>query len=124
MSGCNHKTMRSPRLACLFAFAGLFLSSLDCYGAWITSKQARKCCNSGQCSRANPDPCCKNAPSDAQQSFVAQQQIHVHPPLVTLGVLSPCAGPLQSTMLVHRFVMGSDIPPPLEFRSNSLPLLI
>src|SRR5215472_7811724 len=116
--------MRTSRLAALLAFAALVVNSLDCYGAWLTSKQARECCSSGHCSSAKPDPCCQTAPSGGHQNFISQQKVDNHPLFVTLEFVSPSAIPLLSAVSVHQFVIGSDIPPPLEFSALSLPLLI
>ena len=61
----------------LIAILGLIASSFDCYGVWVMSKQARDCCNSGHCSPANHDPCCKTAPSGTNQYLVKQQNVHL-----------------------------------------------
>ena len=121
---CHAKAMEIRRLALLIGILGLFANSLDCYGAWIMSKQARDCCNSGHCSPANHDPCCKTAPSGGNQLFVAHEKAPVNPPIMALGVVVISAVPLPISMPAHRFGIGSDIPPPLAFRSTSLPLLI
>jgi hypothetical protein len=113
-----------PRLALFLAALGLVLNSLDCYGAWLVNKQARECCKSGHCSRSNPDPCCKTAFPGAHQSFAGQQKIQIQPTLAIGGVTFPMAAPLLSATCAHEFLVGSDISPPLDFRSNSLPLLI
>jgi hypothetical protein len=115
--------MELRRLVLLIAIAGLLVNSLDCYGAWITSNQARDCCNSGYCSPANPDPCCKTAPS-GQQALVGQQKVHIDPLIVSLAVISQAAVALPSAMADAPFVVGSDLPPPPKVRSQNLPLLI
>src|SRR5262245_10021126 len=116
--------MRTSRLAALLAFAALVVNSLDCYGAWITSKQARECCSSGHCSSAKPDPCCHTAPSASHPNFISQQKVDNHPLFVTLALVSPSPVPLLSAVFLRQFQIGSDIPPPLESRALSLPLLI
>jgi hypothetical protein len=121
---CNSRTMELRRVALFIAIAGLFANSLDCYGAGILSQQARECCNSGHCSAANPDPCCKTAPSGAHQALVSQPKVHVDPVIVMVAVVSLSTVPLPSAMPGAPFVVGSDLPPPPKITSQNLPLLI
>lgn len=118
----NLKQMR--RLALLMGILGLLANSFECYGAWMMSKQARDCCNSGHCSPANHDPCCKNAPSGSIQAFVSQHKSEVSPTVVAVAVLPVTDSSSASTFVPHQSLGGSDISPPLGFRTNSLPLLI
>lgn len=116
--------MEFRRLLVLVAVAGLLANSLDCYGAWITSKQARRCCNSGHCSPANHDPCCKIAPAGGSQPLLAQQNVHVTPPIASVSVAAQAMLPILAAAPKLQPIVGCDMPPPLEFRSTSLPLLI
>jgi len=121
---CNARTMELRRVVFFIAIAGLFANSLDCYGAGMTSKEARDCCNSGHCSPANPDPCCKTVPSGAHQDLVGQQKVHIDPLILTVAVVSQSAVTVPSVMPDAPFVVGSDLPPPPKVRSQNLPLLI
>lgn len=116
------KLMR--RLALLIGILGLLANSFDCYGAWIISKQARDCCKSGHCSRTNHDPCCSAAPSGSNQLFVSQHKVNLSPAIVAVAVMAITVRPTANALILHQPLVGSDIPPPLAFRSDSLPLLI
>ena len=112
------------RLALLIGILGLLANSFACYGAGLLSKQARDCCNSGHCSPANHDPCCKTAPSGSNQLFVSQQKIHIVAPIVAIVVTVTSVVPDAIALSLDRPLIGSDIPPPLGFQGSSLPLLI
>lgn len=121
---CKSNVVTARRLAFLAAVIALVFSSLDCYGASITSREARRCCHSGHCSPSNPDPCCKIPPAGFRPAFVGQSRIDVQPTLVIMAVAAP---PVVSPLTVtppHEIEIALGIPPPLEFRSDSLPLLI
>jgi hypothetical protein len=115
--------MEMRRFVWLIAVAGLLLNSLDCYGAWIVSKQARECCNSGHCSAANLSPCCQAAPSGAHLALVGQPKADGHAPMPAI-VAQSAVQLVIAPSAQHQFAIRLDIPPPLEFRSSSLPLLI
>ena len=120
-----HATLvKLRRLAWFIAVVGLLVNSLDCYGASLISKQARDCCNSGHCSPANHDPCCKSAPSGAGHLLLGQQKVHVEPLVVTIAVLSPFAATFLRDDPAYRVMPPPDISPPFEIGNNSLPLLI
>jgi hypothetical protein len=116
--------MRARRLAFLAALLGLVLTSLDCYGAWITSPEARRCCHSGHCSPSNPDPCCKIPPAGIHPAFVGRARVDVYPTIVVMAVVAPLVGTPWAAAPPRQIEISLGIPPPLEFRSDSLPLLI
>jgi hypothetical protein len=105
------------------ALAGVLLNALDCYGAWITSKQARDCCRSGHCSPANHDPCCKISPSPASQVTVHQQKTQFAPPAIAAAAVAAPAAPLAAVVW-RRIAVDVDASPPHGLRANNLPLLI
>src|ERR1700734_593143 len=91
----------------LVALAGLLLNSLDCYGAWLTGAQARKCCASGHCSPANRDSCCKNSPAGASQAFKLQPKASVPAPIPHIVGLIPPPVDLLATVRLERLGVGS-----------------
>ena len=119
---CHSGGMEMRRFVWLMAVAGLLLNSLDCYGAWIVSRQARECCNSGRCSPANLTACCKAAPSGAHLALTGQPKVDSQAPVP--AVVAQFAVPVPITTAARQVTIGMDLPPPLEFRSSSLPLLI
>jgi hypothetical protein len=107
------------------ALACLLLNALDCYGAWLTSAQARKCCASGHCSPSNLDSCCKNAPAGTSQALELHPKTSVPEPIPTVAALIATPVDLFVGTRFERITPGSDDhPPPREFLNNSLRLRI
>lgn len=122
---CNSQAMRRGRIALLFALTALFLNSLDCYGAWMTSSQARDCCRKGHCSPAKGDPCCKNSPAQSGNALQARAQAPVAPQMASSLAL-PEAGLATVALLRASRVEApvSGLPPPLGPVASPIPLLI
>jgi hypothetical protein len=116
--------MRSGRAALLFALAALFVNSLDCYGAWITSSQARDCCRKGHCSPASGDPCCKGSLTQSGHALQPQKRIPVQPQ-ISAALLIPENGQATVALQTNRLdASANDLPPPLRLVGNLVPLLI
>jgi hypothetical protein len=116
--------MRSGRAALLFALAALFVNSLDCYGAWITSSQARDCCRKGHCSPASGDPCCKGPLTQSGHALQPQKRIPVQPQ-ISVALLIPENGQATVALQTNRLdASANDLPPPLRLVGNLVPLLI
>ena len=105
----------------LLALAGLLVNALDCYGAWLTSRQARKCCGSGHCSASNLDSCCKNAATGSTQALEAASKNSVQRPMLSMAAPS-----VEMILLAVIPVSTADEshPPPLDLPKDNFPLLI
>jgi hypothetical protein len=120
----NLKIMGSRRAALLFALAALFFNSLDCYGAWLTSSQARACCRMGHCSRSHGDPCCKVSVSLPHQALQPQEQISLQPQLTIAPVSVNSHVFAVDVQPYHLEVYATGLAPPAGPASKNLPLLI
>jgi hypothetical protein len=116
--------MRSGRAALLFALAALFVNSLDCYGAWITSSQARECCRKGHCSPANGDPCCKGSLTQSGHALQPQKRIPVQPQISVALLILQSGQAMVALQTIRLDASSNDLPPPLRPVGNPVPLLI
>src|SRR5260370_36468721 len=113
------------RSVLLVALACLLLNALECYGASLTSAQARKCCGSGHCSPANLDPCCRNSPTGTTPTLVAQPKTSVQQPIPHMVALSAMPVSLCVSPQFERIrVVPDGHPPPRDLPNSSLPLRI
>jgi len=114
--------MNGRRIVLLIALVGLVLNALGCYGSWIISPQARKCCGNGHCSPANHDPCCKLSVTSSVQVLQIQEKICVYPPI--LG--GPAVEPLTTSHVsfARPIPIKADPSPPGGLKLTSSPLLI
>ena len=122
---CNSQAMRRGRLALLFSVAALFLNSLDCYGAWMMSSQARDCCRKGHCAPSKGDSCCNNSLAQSGLALQARDQAPPAPQVATSlpGVASTLAtAALPTANRIEAPVSG--LPPPLDPIASPIPLLI
>ena len=109
----------------LLALACLLINALDCYGAWMTSAAARKCCASGHCSPTNKDLCCKNSPAGNRQTLEAKSSTSVPEPITHAMVftVNPTESPaLTQLERLQSFANGS--PPLASPPPGNLPLRI
>jgi hypothetical protein len=110
--------------ALLLVLVCLVFNALDCNGAWLTSRQAKKCCAKGHCSPTNQDPCCKNAPIGNTFALAAHAKASVPAPVVSAHLaVTPFAAAISGQRVLF-YVAATGPPPPLISISRALPLRI
>jgi hypothetical protein len=113
---------RGPAL--LLVLVCLVFNALDCNGAWLTDRQAKKCCAKGHCTPANQDPCCKNAPIGQTFALAAYAKATVPGPVVSAHLAVPPLAAAISGQRVLFYVEATGPPPPLIFADHALPLRV
>ena len=118
--------MAGKRLIPLFLAATIFLlQGEDCVSVFFANKQARDCCQKGQCNRKNSDPCCQvNTKVDVTQ-VQAKDKVEL-PVLAALPIVSAwtyqVAQPQVDLWLHYRTTYSPS--PPGKLGNFSLPLLV
>jgi hypothetical protein len=118
--------MHGGRTLTLFLATAIFLlQGGECISLFFADKPAHQCCQKGNCSPKNPDPCCQVSSKTTVIQHQAKEKISPAD-LAALPVLAAWT-PAISFVTVgpqSRYVLTAEPSPPGHLGNFSLPLLV